>query len=222
METPGASVSSSLLSLTPEYQRRCRTPSDIWEHLPTLRTYAESCQRVTEFGVYYGNSTVAFLASRPEQLSSYDIHCWFSLDDFRRIARDGGVQWEFYCVNVLDIKPIEPTDLLFIDTWHHGIQLAAELELHASSVGRWLILHDTEDCGRVGSTGLPGMKAVVDGLIVSMEWQMVKHFRNCCGLTVLKRIKPPPAKRDIDWSIVELAKELSSKRFDADGMWIAD
>ena len=43
------------------YEGLCSTPSDINEHLPTLKKYAEECEHITEMGVRWVVSTYALL-----------------------------------------------------------------------------------------------------------------------------------------------------------------
>ena len=49
-----------------KYREKCATPSDIFEHLPTLRRYAGQCEHVTELGVRTVVSTWALLAGLQE------------------------------------------------------------------------------------------------------------------------------------------------------------
>lgn len=56
-----------------KYQQHCNTPSDINEHLPTLRRYAEQCETVCELGVRGVVSTWAFLAAKCKKVIGVDI-----------------------------------------------------------------------------------------------------------------------------------------------------
>lgn len=56
-----------------EYERLCRLPSDINEHLPILRQLASSATQVVELGMRTGVSTVALLAGHPRRLLSVDV-----------------------------------------------------------------------------------------------------------------------------------------------------
>ena len=47
-----------------KYQEYCKTPSDINEHLPTLKSYSEKCKTIIEMGVRSAVSTYAFLSSK--------------------------------------------------------------------------------------------------------------------------------------------------------------
>ena len=55
------------------YEERCQVPSDINQHMPTLKKYAEECDHITEMGVRWVVSTFAFLMGKPKKLVSIDI-----------------------------------------------------------------------------------------------------------------------------------------------------
>ena len=50
------------------YEERCKKPSDINEHLPTLKKYSEECEHITEMGVRWVVSTFAFLMGKPKKI----------------------------------------------------------------------------------------------------------------------------------------------------------
>lgn len=219
------------MSIEAEYQRRCRTPSDMVDHLPTLREYASRCRHVTEFGVFEGNSTVAFLASGCKRLVSHDTKPCLELNAELRQFTDRAA-WDFRNRNVLEIEPIEPTDLLLIDDFHTGLQLDADLELHAHRVARWIFLHDTESSKWThGPTGLQGLWPVVlswCGIAdphqirpphKSPEWTIKRHWPNCCGLTLLERTRSADPNHTLNPAIVEAARESSRAHFDEAGQW---
>ena len=162
-----------------EYESAKKTPSDINEHLETLYDYSLRCEHITELGVRTGMSTRAFLHAH-KTLISYDI------------VQDELVQSLFYAAsklfraryhnaNSLDLE-IEPTDLLFIDTDHSYKQLSKELELHASKVKKYIILHDTVTYGH---ELLPAMEEFLEK--EKGEWIIDRQFTNNNGLTILKR-----------------------------------
>ena len=90
---------------------------DINEHLPTLKLYAEHCSHVTEMGVRWGASTIAFLAARPKEMVSYDIIKTGEMEKIRALVQQEKINHSFKIENVLT-SAIEETDLLFIDTLH--------------------------------------------------------------------------------------------------------
>ena len=180
------------MSIEEKYRLACQTPSDIFEHLPTLRRYAEQCETVTELGVRGIVSTWAFLAGllqsrvqnrgpqsrvqSPEstvrslesgaRLVSVDMFhpraAGGDLDEAIGLAKAEGIGFVFLLGNDLEIE-LPATDLLFIDTWHVYEQLKKELELHASKAKEFIILHDTETFGLTGETpGHRGLRPAVD------------------------------------------------------------
>jgi hypothetical protein len=194
-----------------EYERRCRLPSDIQNHLPRLRWYANQCESVVEMGVYQANSTWALLAGRPRKMVSHDLWPYIDVAETTKAAEEAGVQWSFVQGSVLNGR-IEHCDLLFIDTWHHYHQLRAEFELHAPSAQKYIILHDTETNRHQGSGGHPGMQKAIDELLTAGEWQLVRHYPDSNGLTILGRIKKAKP-RPVTWSIIEYAQKLSEAKF---------
>ncbi len=188
-----------------KYQEKCATPSDIHEHLPTLRRYAGQCSHVTELGVRTVVSTWAFLDGlrghgifSSSTLISVDIAApakhGGNLEEVFAAAEGTGVAFHFLEADDLKID-LAPTDLLFIDTWHAYDQLKAELARHADKARKFIILHDTETFGMHGENLNPAdpppaglRQALIEFLLDHPEWRVKEHFKNNNGLTVLQRV----------------------------------
>lgn len=192
-------------------------PSDICEHMPILRELAERCEHVTELGMRRANgSTVAFLAGQPETFIAYDLEPRYivstTVADLLNVAvvdgkwtgRIGRTKFEPRVGDSLKIV-IEPTDLLFIDTWHVYKQLFAELMRHGDpveqKVRKYIVLHDTHTFGWEGEDGSkPGLRTAA--------WHFQKQtmpqwgvkldvpFNN--GLIVLERADVDPRPGIVD------------------------
>jgi hypothetical protein len=172
------------------YDEKCSITSDINEHLPTLKKYAEECDHITEMGVRWVVSTYALLMGKPKKLISYDINNiqWESIAEMVKNDTD----FEFKVANTLDLE-IEKTDLLFIDTLHNYNQLKGELELHGSNAKKYIIFHDTTSFewigesynGKVDEIGL--WPAIEEFLEANPHWELHERFTNNNGLTILKR-----------------------------------
>lgn len=173
------------MTIEKRYEELCETPSDIYEHLPTLRRYAKECDIIVELGVRAIVSTWAFLAAKPKQLISVDIQhpeeyggdLWEVMD----MAEDAGIDFNFVLKSSLDIV-LPDHDLLFIDTLHTYLQLSTELEKHHSMTRKYIIMHDTN---LLGDTGMK--LAVSEFLVKHPEWVIAEQFENNNGLMVLKR-----------------------------------
>ena len=185
-------------TLQQRYERLCREPSDISEHLPVLFDFASRSTSIVELGVRGGNSTTALLAGLNEgclwgcddlRLDSVDIVSSTLMCDLSPLA--GNVAWRLHHADSRKFAPL-PCDLLFIDTWHTRDQLAAELRRHAGDVRQWILLHDTTAFGELGEDGGPGLwPAVIDFLAASDgRWRIAKRLENQNGLTVLERAAP--------------------------------
>lgn len=174
------------------YIEKCTTPSDINEHLPTLKRYAEECEHVTEFGVRWIVSTYALLMAKPKKMISYDIDDinWEWIRDVVKKETD----FEFIVGDTTKIE-IEETDLLFIDTLHTYEQLKKELELHSNKVKKYLIFHDTTIFQNTDEIIIENKIEKFYGLWPAIEqflesninWKVHERFTNNNGLTILKR-----------------------------------
>jgi len=180
------------------YEKKCNTPSDIHEHLPVLKKYAEECEIVLEMGVRSIVSTWAFLSAKPKKLISLDIihpkdyinhdpgGC--NLNLVEKLSEENGIDFKFILGDSLKTNPIE-CDLLFIDTLHDYDQLKKELNIHSSLCKKYIILHDTTHFADKGETkGKEGIWRAVEEFIDNKEWVINERLTNNNGLTILKKI----------------------------------
>ena len=206
------------IKLRRAYEQASDTPSDINEHIPTLREYASRCSHVTECGVRTCVSTWAFLEGLAEgetgrhekrpRLVGIDLAWHANVESAMHTAKAVGISYEFRCCNDIETT-IEPTDLLFIDTWHVYGHLKRELAKHHGATRRWIILHDTTVDGEEGESirmgydiadqveesGYPeeeirkGIWPAVEEFLAEhpTEWVLEERWANCNGLTVLAR-----------------------------------
>lgn len=168
-----------------KYQTLCQTPSDIYEHLPTLKKYASESEFIVELGVRYIVSTWALLAGHPKQMLSVDIEHpnIFGADimEVYDLAEAEDIAFNFIQKSSLEIE-LPEHDFLFIDTLHEYDQLSAELKKHHGKVRKFIAMHDTnlqEDIGM--------QKSINDFLNQNSDWEIKENFTNCNGLTVLSR-----------------------------------
>lgn len=168
------------------YYELCYKKSDINEHLPTLKRYAEKCEHVTEFGFRHGCSIFALLMAKPKRLVSYDLNNHPTVETVKKLARKENVNFQFKQENVLNAN-IEETDFLFIDTWHCDHQLKKELELHAGKVKKFLGFHDTFSFWLTGEDGGIGLKPVIESfLLENTNWKEDFRTDDNNGLLILK------------------------------------
>jgi len=193
------------------YKKAISTPSDINEHIETLKKYADECSHITECGVREIVSSWAFAESLKNKnngkLVQIDTKKSPNIQKFIEINKSVNTDVIFYEQSDLEC-PIESTDLFFIDTWHVYGQLKRELDRWHKSVKKYIIMHDTEIDGIRGETirnrwdaekqsketGIPineinkGLKPAIDEFLEEhSEWKIDNIYKNCNGLTVLKR-----------------------------------
>jgi hypothetical protein len=187
---------------------------DICEHVPTLVEYGRMVNHITEMGVRFGWSTRSFLYAQPQTLRSIDKYEWNSVHQSGAVQSPGNscfkeyrkkypmVDHTYTLADTMTLDPIEPTELLFIDTFHHRDCLKVELARHGNQASRFIILHDTTTFGERGqaddsrcfvdfvATDEPGTglwAAIDDFLALNPQWTVRENFTNNNGLTVLER-----------------------------------
>ena len=211
-----------------DYFNHYRTsPSDINEHMETLRSYASECEHITEMGVRTVVSTWAFLKGNPKRLVSIDINP-SPVEEAARLAKESNISFDFLLADTS--KPeldIEETDLLFIDTWHIYDQLKTEFKLHSNKAKKYIILHDTTTFGDVGegsgnlvidpvtnqmvSVNRKGLwPAVEEFLAENSDWTLKSRYTHNNGLTVLERVS---SKKKADYNLVDFREFFISKYY---------
>src|SRR5690606_29968661 len=144
------------------------------------------CRHITEFGTRTGVSTTAFLHAQPDRMIAYDRVKQPQVDELRELA--GRTEFTFIEADVLEVE-IEPTDLLFIDTWHVYEQLKEELRRHSVQARRYIVLHDTTTFGEQGeSPGWRGLWPAVEEFLRMSTFRLKHRFHHNNGLTVLERL----------------------------------
>ena len=195
-----------------QYNAAASTRSDIHEHIPTLCEYAKKCIHVTECGVRGVVSSWAFAEAlkgrEGARLVQVDLDTNANVVAFGQVARDKGkINVTFYQQSDLECL-IEPTELLFIDTWHIYGHLKRELARWNEHVSKYIILHDTTVDEWLGETirlgwnaerqskqsGIPveeikkGLWPAVDEFLRDHpEWTLERRYTNNNGLTILAR-----------------------------------
>jgi hypothetical protein len=167
------------MSIAELYHYNCITPSDINQHLDTLKMYADKCDSYTEIGVRGCISLSAALVSKCPKVTAIDI---------MNVAVPESDKLIFICADSLKIE-IEETDMLFIDSLHQKNQLEKELELHAGKVKKYLGFHDTFTFYESGDDGGLGLKYAIEPFLEKNEnWKMVYKVEYNNGLTILAKI----------------------------------
>lgn len=169
------------------FKELCEQPSDINEHLPTLRDLASECDHVTELGVRYIVSSWAFLEGlkKGATLVSVDIkhpaEYGGDLEDFEQACKDKGVNFQFILGDTRLID-IAETDFLFIDTEHTYVVLQNELNRHSDKVRKYIAFHDVVSCK-------DALMPAINEWLSRGEWKIKQVYENNNGIMVCERIK---------------------------------
>lgn len=175
-----------------KYNNLVRTPSDINEHLSTLKKYTEECKSVLELGVRNIVSTYAFLAGNPEYMMSCDINMPPSdkLEVLYKEIAETNINYKFVQSDDLKLEIDRNYDLIFIDTWHIYDLLVKELQKFNKYANKYIILHDTMTFRNIGEDPkYKGLYPAISTFLANTPGWSVKEDRpNNNGLMVLERI----------------------------------
>jgi hypothetical protein len=177
------------------YARSCSTPSDIVEHIPYMNQLAQNCNHITELGVRFGTSSTAWMRSNAI-LRSYDLFVQPEARALFDAVKRGGKDVILYEQNSLQPSYMEPTDLLFIDTWHSYQQVRDELALWAPLVRKYIVFHDTSNYAyedeNIDPPVTPGpikgiWPAIEEFMSRNPSWRFRVRFYYNNGVTVIER-----------------------------------
>ena len=202
-------ASNPKLELAYQYQLSRHIPSDINEHVSTLRDLGSKCSTVVEIGTKSMVSTWGILQGLAENPSTSRSYLGIdivppptdTLNLAKQLAEENGVNFNFWQANDMDID-IESTKLLFIDSLHTYCHLTYELEKFSPKVTHYIAMHDTS-WGDVDDPTYKGdfseyppeydrtkrglWLAIEDFLQRHPEWALHERYTNNYGLTILKR-----------------------------------
>ena len=141
------------------YKKLCETPSDISEHLPTLRLYASKYARVCELGTRSVISAVALACGLADssyitvegttptkQLYLFDIIPDINLEKIEEGCFSKGIDiLDTFGQNDLDANIEDDVyDMLFIDSAHNYPHCYEELNKFGKKTERYILFHDTQ------------------------------------------------------------------------------
>jgi glycosyltransferase involved in cell wall biosynthesis len=197
-------------SLDETFEFLKQTPRDLDEHFDTLK---ELTMRVSENNpeatvcefTKRRESTIAFLAGRPRALFSFQREMDPLVTMVAPRLAGAHTQFTLSQADPINIDPINPCDILYIDSEHTADRLLQELTIHASSVRRFIILRGTTMNAIAGE--VPGSQGLGVAVAKYVEhnpdegWFVAAHFANQYGITVLSRDeRDRPDHRIFPWA----------------------
>lgn len=166
-------------------------PRDLNEHMEAFRALVIAAKNDSSPCVVVEltgrrESTLAFIAGRPESLVSYstevDQHCYKAAN---LVVETTKFEPRPFTMDQI-VEDMPENDLLFIDTRHNFKHLTKELEKYNQHCRRFIVLHDTEVYGvRGDDSGLGLNQAIAEFCDKNPKWAVIDHTKAQYGLTVL-------------------------------------
>lgn len=150
----------------------------------------EDCISYKELGTHQGATAAAACLANPKILQSIElIDISFDLFDVNEhLFNSFCIQNDIIILkNKIDssnpISAKNNVDLLLVDSVHTPNHLEKELKIHSSKIQKFMIFHDTA----VNNFRL--FKVLENFIKINLCWNIIEHYTNNYGYTVLKRIK---------------------------------
>lgn len=171
------------MTLEEFYTREAARPLQMSAHMAKLRELATGLDHAIEFGVRGGASTSALLLGA-QRVTSYDVR---ETQRARELEKIAGPRWT-YRLQDSKIAPVEPCDLLFIDSLHTFRQCDAELKRHGDSATTYIVFHDTVSWGERGERGEVGISPAIDAFLArDQSWKVFYQTPASGGFLALVR-----------------------------------
>ena len=147
---------------------------------------------VKELGVCQGGTLAAMMLEHPKVIRGYDIATYYYNPYkklFENYAKEHNIDFKYIGMSSLDTNSVYECDLLHIDSLHEPDHLMQELRLHASTVSKYIVLHDTANFKTSA-----GLFKVIAKYITEVEqsWKIVDHYIHRVGYTVIQREERMP------------------------------
>jgi len=116
-----------------------------WQH-DAMQKLMKECDTYKELGTHQGASAAAACLTNPKKVTLIDIdlHRWRPFEQiFLDYCEENNIEFKAKEMSSVDQESAGLTDLLLIDSNHQPHHLVAELQLHAKTVQKYIVLHDT-------------------------------------------------------------------------------
>lgn len=164
------------------------------EHHKALKKCARDpdVKVIKELGVCQGGTLAAMMLEHPKILHGYDIATYYYnpyKNLFNDYAKEHNIDFKYIGMSSLDTNSVYECDLLHIDSLHEPDHLMQELRLHAPTVSKYIVLHDTANFKTSA-----GLFKVIAKYITEVEqsWKIVDHYIHRVGYTVIQREERMP------------------------------
>lgn len=152
-------------------------------HHRAIEKYGKECATYKELGVAQGATLACALRQNFKGVYGIDWELKHYNKYLKPIAekyaKENNIDFTVKAINSIDKKSLSTVDLLLIDSTHHASHLKKELDLHASSVNKYIIAHDTWSSKE--------LHQCLENFCKSSDWNIIERDKSRFGHTVLKR-----------------------------------
>ena len=170
------------------HQQELAHGSDYCSHHDMVKDVVKGGESYKELGVHQGASLASAILSGVKEVHLVDPWLNFYRENsilFENYASLHGVTIIEHEKSSIDETTVSEVDILMIDSIHKWKHTKKELALHAESVKKYIILHDTYMCGASQSEIGPAIYDWVE----DQPWKVKKEVKSGVGAIILERVE---------------------------------
>jgi len=157
-------------------------------HHDMVKDVVKGGESYKELGVHQGASLASAILSGVKEVHLVDPWLNFYRENsviFENYASLHGVTIVEHEKSSIDETTVSEVDILMIDSIHKWRHTKEELKLHAESVKKYIVLHDTHKCGANPSDIGPA----IHDWVKDQPWTVRKELKKGVGAIILERVK---------------------------------
>lgn len=152
-------------------------------HHRAIEEYGKECTTYKELGIYQGATLACALLMNFKEVHGIDLklekYSQYLKPIAEEYARENRIRYTVRGMSSTHKDSLSTTDMLLIDTLHHASHLKKELYLHASSVNKYIIAHDTWSSKE--------LHQCLEDFCKNNDWNVIERDTSTFGHTVIKR-----------------------------------
>ena len=162
-----------------------------------LINLAKESDSISELGINQGTSFIFMMLQNPKKIVGVDINLkkWRNGGDYPALEplaleymKEHPMEYIMYEGSSHDKASVHNVDMLHIDSLHKPNHLHIELKMHAESVNKYIVFHDTKLGNRETGNQYALWRVVEKFLNDTPQWELLEHYtEGKCGYAAIKR-----------------------------------
>ena len=151
-------------------------------HHDKMMELATECTSYRELGVNQGATAAAVVLAGIRDIHLIDINM-SKFEPYKHLFESHVDTFNVVAESSIKNNPLNdrPVDMLLIDSLHNASHVKDELRVHAPSVKKYILFHDTNSINAI--------RKVVDNFVKdNPQWKLIEHFSQNVGYSLIGKV----------------------------------